>query len=269
MSSLTFKLKQSLSSTINLSALTPDNLISKTIEQIVDIDLFAGKEKIKVIDLFDIEGDDNENIIIQGDLRLAQYLGKEMTMGRLTIEGNVGDYLGMSLKGGELRLKGNAGNFALSGMIDGTVHIEGDVGSFLGAPIPGNSFGIAGGFVAIDGNAGDRAGDKMRRGIMLIKGNVGEYCASQMIAGTIAIAGKVERNLGFSMQRGTIVLKEMPPLLATFNDCGTHNLPFLGLLQNYLASTDVNVSEFINPGIRARRFVGDRGNGGLGEILVY
>lgn len=269
MTPITFKLKTMLPVTIDLSLINSDYLVDKTSLQIEDTLLLAGKENIKIKDLFDVSGDDVENIVIQGNCESAHYIGKVMSHGTLTIEGNVGDYVGMQMKGGTLIVNGHTGNFAASSMQGGTLNIKGNTGNFLGAPIPGDSFGISGGLVVVEGNAGDRTGDKMRRGIALIKGNVGEYCGSRMIAGTIAIAGDVGQGIGFSMQRGTLILKQKPQLLSTFNDCGTHNLPFLGLLQNYLASTGFVLSEFIHQGIRVRRFVGDRGNGGLGEILVY
>jgi formylmethanofuran dehydrogenase subunit C len=269
MSPLTFKLKEKLSISIDLSEITPDKFVGKDHHQINQTLLAAGKEHIKVMDLFEVEGEDTENILINGHCELARYIGLGMSHGTLTIEGNVGHYVGMKMQGGTLIIKGNAGNFAASSLQDGTVYIQGNVGQFLGAPIPGDSYGMSGGLVIVNGDAGDRTGDKMRRGIMLIKGNVGDYCGSQMIAGTIAVGRNAGSNIGFSMQRGTLLLKQMPQLLATFNDCGTHHLPFLGLLQNYLASTEFDLSEFINQGVRVRRFIGDRGNGGLGEVLIY
>lgn len=269
MKPLTFTLKKALPTSIDFSEITPDKLKDKALEHIRDQLLSNGKEKIKISDVFEVDGDDVENIVIQGDCVSARHVGSEMSFGTLTIQGNVGDYAGMRMQGGTLIVKGHAGNFTGSAMKDGVIHIQDDTGDFLGAPIPGDSFGISGGLVIVDGNAGDRAGDKMRRGVMLIKGNVGDYCGSRMIAGTIAIVGNAGEGIGFSMQRGTILLKQLPTLLATFNDCGTHHLAFLGLLQNYLASTGFAVSQFINQGTRVKRFVGDRGNGGLGEILVY
>jgi len=141
----------------------------------------------------------------------------------------------------------------------GQITIEGDCGNFLGSQ-------MRGGRIICHGNANDRVGDQMRRGLILIDGNANEYCGSRMIAGTIGVYGNVGRYVGFAMKRGTILLTKTPQLHATFQDCGTHTLPFLALLfKSFKAIT----TEFnsINS-LRAQRYAGDIACNGNGEILV-
>lgn len=109
----------------------------------------------------------------------------------------------------------------------------------------------------------------MRRGALLIEGNAGDFCGSRMVAGTIAVLGTVGERTGFAMQRGTLLLSHAPKnMLATFNDCGSHNLGFLPLL---IQSWRTLPGRFAALEVRqrVRRYMGDLANSGLGEILIF
>lgn len=144
-------------------------------------------------------------------------------------------------------------------MTFGQITIENDCGGFLGA-------NMQGGTIICQGNTGDRLGDQMRRGLILVDGNAGSYCASRMIAGTIGVYGDVGDYVGFAMKRGTIILTKTPSLHATFQDCGTHTLPFLALL--YQSFTGLQTKFNTLTCQRVQRFVGDIACNGNGEILV-
>jgi formylmethanofuran dehydrogenase subunit C len=254
---------------VDLSSMTPDRLAEKTLPEIEKILLPGGNCQIRVAEIFDVTGDDKDNLLIRGGCDRLNRIGFAMTRGTITVEGSAGMYAGMRMRGGALTVNGDAGAFAASGMSDGLLHIKGNAGDFLGGAIAGERHGIGGGTVIVDGDAGDRAGDRMRRGMLLVKGNAGDYCGARMLAGTIVVRGRVGYAPGFSMQRGTLLLAKMPRILATFNDCGTHTLPFLRLLRKYFEDSGPPFTEFALIGERVRRFVGDLGNDGLGEILVY
>jgi formylmethanofuran dehydrogenase subunit C len=153
-------------------------------------------------------------------------------------------------------------------MKNGYMEITGNTGDFLAAALPGNKQGMKGGTVLIKGNAGERAGDHMRRGILLIEGNVGDYCGSRMVAGTIAVMGKTGRYLGYAMRRGTFLLWEQPTLSATFNDCGSHTLAFLPILFASLKKIDSKFSADSAGFNRVQRYGGDMSVMGRGEVLV-
>ena len=65
---------------------------------------------------------------------------------------------------------------------------------------------MSGGVLHVRGDAGERAGDRLRRGLILIEGRAGAYAGSRMIAGTLAIGGEAGELPGYLMGRGTILL---------------------------------------------------------------
>ena len=72
---------------------------------------------------------------------------------------------------------------------------------------------MSGGLVHVRGDAGPRAGDRLRRGFILIEGRAGAYAGSRMIAGTLAIGGEAGDLPGYLMGRGTILLGRGATLL--------------------------------------------------------
>jgi formylmethanofuran dehydrogenase subunit C len=267
MSALTFTLKTHLAQRIDMSPLTPENLASKTSAEIAAIELQSGNRKLRVDSLFDISGNDAADIVIQNGCCKLDYIGSNMKSGRITVHGGAGSWFGFQMKKGEIILNGNADAYAAAELAGGTIRVNGNVGDFLAAALPGNRKGMKGGLVIVTGNAGDRVGDQMRRGIILIEGNAGAYCASRMLAGTIGVMGTVGDYVGFGMRRGTLLLFRTPKLHSTIQDCGSHSLPFLGLmfksfrgLPSKFAGVDKN---------RVRRYAGDLANDGKGEILIF
>ena len=268
MSALTFTLKTQPKQRVDMSPLTPANLSGKSLTEIAQITLQCGKPLLAVGDLFDISGDDSQNIVINNSFDKLDFIGKELDGGSITVNGDAGAYLGMSIKSGSITVNGNVGLYAACEMKKGTLEINGNVGDFLGGALPGNKMGMKGGTILVKGNVGDRAGDHMRRGLILIEGNAGDYCGSRMTAGTIAVMGSTGRYVGFAMRRGTLLLWNQPQLLPSFNDCGTHTLGFLPLL---FTSFKTSNSKFADPSTafsRVQRYAGDMSEIGRGEVLV-
>lgn len=268
MSMLVLTLRESPAIPIDCSPLTPDKLSGKSCSEIAKIGLQSGNRKVPTGEVFDISGKTGESLSIKNSSDKLDRVGSGMKGGAIEIQGNVGSYLAADMVNGSIRVSGDAGILAATGMAAGLLHIRGNAGDFLGAAIAGNKQGMLGGVVIVDGNAGDRTGDHMRRGIILIGGNVGDYCGSRMLAGTILVKGMAGRLPGYAMKRGTLLLTGSPQLPATFNDCGTHDLMFLRLFARHLKQIDSAALPFTPQGERVRRFVGDRANGGVGEILV-
>ena len=131
MSALTFTLKASPQQRIDLSPLTPDQLVGKSPAEIGVLPLVVGRKKLRVDSLFDISGNNVDDIIIANSCDKLDYIGHDMKHGRITVHGNAGDYLGLKLRHGEIVVHGNAGIFAASGMAGGFMHIHGNVGDFL------------------------------------------------------------------------------------------------------------------------------------------
>lgn len=269
MSALTFYLRGPPGQHVDCSPLLPDTLAEKTISEIGRIELQTGNRKLRVDELFALSGDDASRLVFRNSDDRLDYIGANMSQGAIEIEGDTGAYLGLGMKSGRISLKGNCGIFAAAELANGTIRIEGNCGDFLGGALPGNRRGMAGGTVIVHGNAGDRAGDQMRRGAILIEGNAGNFCGSRMIAGTIAVLGETGHSSGFAMNRGTLLLASAPTeMLSTFSDCGSHNFGFLPLLIQSWRALPGRFAK-LEMRQRMRRYMGDLGNSGKGEVLVW
>ena len=182
MSALTFTLKSAPAQRIDCSPLTTDKLADKSVADIAAIELQVGNRKVSVDSLFEIRGDDVNQIVIANSCDKLDFIGHSMSSGSITVEGDVGGYLGIFLDGGELTVNGNSAIYTACEMKAGQIKINGNAGDFVGGARPGRKNGMTGGTVIITGDSGDRTGDHMRRGMILIEGNAGEYCASLMVS---------------------------------------------------------------------------------------
>lgn len=269
MSALTLTLKYRPDQRVDMSPLVCQLLQGKEPVEIAALELQSGKCKLRVDQLFAIEGFDTQTIIIRNSYDKLDFIGKDLNGGSIQVEGDAGAYLAMGMKAGTITVSGNAGLFAACEMKKGHLEIAGNVGDFLGGALPGNKMGMRGGLILVKGNAGERAGDQLRRGTILIEGNAGDYCGSRMIAGTIAVMGQTGRYPGYAMRRGTLLLwNPAQQLSASFNDCGTHTLAFLPMLFKAFKSLDSKFADRAAAFNRARRYAGDMAELGRGEILV-
>ncbi len=269
MSALTFTLQIQLRQRLDVSPLTPDRLQGLSREQIADLPLQYGNRILTAGAAFLIEGEDTGHLVFRKAQAKLDYIGRGMTCGRIEVEGDAGSYLGMQMKGGRIDITGQVDAYAACELKNGTVVIGGNAGDFLGAALPGNKKGMAGGIVLVKGNAGDRVGDHQRRGIILIEGQVGTYLGSRMTAGTIAVLGQVGDNPGYAMGRGTLLLAQPPAHIApTFSDCGLHTLGFIPLLLKSVNHLDTRFAHLSDQLKRVRRYAGDRCSLGKGELLI-
>ncbi|MDT4329526.1 formylmethanofuran dehydrogenase subunit C [Methylomonas sp. MED-D] len=253
---------------VDMSPLVCQKLAGLSLDQIAAIELQSGKRKLRVDQLFHINGSNPDDISIVGSTDKLDFIGKELANGSISVQGDAGAYLGMQMKGGTISVIGDVGIYAACEMKNGLIQIEGNAGDFVGGALPGNKQGMKGGTVLVKGSVGQRCGDHLRRGQILVEGDAGDYCGSRMVAGTIAVMGKVGRYAGYAMRRGTLLLWNQPQLPATFNDCGSHTLAFLPML---FASFKTLNSRFADNGVafnRVRRFGGDMAETGRGEVLV-
>ena len=268
MSGLRLTLRQPPPGRVDLSPLLPERLAGLSPAAIAAIVLPCGNRPLAAGDLFDIAEGDAGDLVITGGSDRLDHVGKGMTGGRMTVEGEVGAYAGLAMTGGALRIAGKAGFAAAAMMRGGLVVIEGDAGDFLGGALPGEMRGMRGGLVIVRGNAGARVGDRMRRGIILVEGDLGDHAAGRLLAGTVIGLGSSGAYPGLGMKRGTLLLAKAPEcLLPSFADCGRHELGFLALLFAYLRPHSLRLA--IVPQLRApRRWAGDLAAGGKGEILI-
>jgi formylmethanofuran dehydrogenase subunit C len=268
MSALTLTLKNSPEQRIDMSPLVCHLLKTLAVEDIAALTLQSGKRKLRVDELFTIEGSDSQQLIIKNSHEKLDFIGKDLDGGSISVEGDAGAYLAMGMKAGDIKVSGNAGLYAACEMKKGYLEISGNVGDFLAAALPGNKMGMKGGTILVKGNVGQRAGDHMRRGNILIEGNAGDYCGSRMTAGTIAVMGQTGRYLGYAMRRGTLLLWNQPQLSASFNDCGAHTLAFLPILFASFKTLNSKFADVAQSFNRVQRYAGDMSEMGRGEVLV-
>ena len=269
MSALTFSLKSKPAFTLDMSPLHPDKLGGMTLAKIKKLKLIYGKETVSVDSLFTVRGRDVTDIIIENSCDKLICIGKNMTTGAITVNGDCGDLAGQSMRGGKIQINGNSGSWIGNNMNGGRINVTGNAGDYIGAGLPGDAFGMNKGLIYIRGNTGDRVGDRMRRGIIIIIGAAGDYCGSRMHAGTIIACNKTGKYPGSGMRRGTIILDRKPAhISATFKSCGILKMQFLRLLFTQLAIIDSEFMMFKELDPTAHRYSGDRARNGKGELLV-
>ena len=150
-------------------------------------------------------------------------------------------------------------------MAGGSIAIAGDAGERAGGINVGETLGMRGGVLTIGGNAGSLLGERMRRCLVIVCGDAGDYAGGRMVAGTILLKRRAGANAGFGLRRGTLIFVEPPKdILPTFGDCGVLEFDYLRLLEHWLRANDKTV----NLGARARRLMGDMSVLGKGEMLI-
>jgi formylmethanofuran dehydrogenase subunit C len=128
---------------------------------------------------------------------------------------------------------------------------------------------MTGGEVIVDGSAGAYAGTRARRGLIVIGGDAGEHAAHRMIAGTLTAFGAVGAHAGIGSKRGSIVALGAIEVPATYDYACTFDAPHVRLLLQYLRGRHgVRVEGRMLTG-QYRRFCGDVGDPGKGEIVVF
>lgn len=252
---------------LDLSALVPERLAGLAAGGIERLPIGAGRRAILVGDQFRVMLGDGEGIVIEGGSSRLDRVGEGMASGTLILEGAAGLYAGRRMRGGRLTIRGSAGHWAASGLRGGMLEIVGDCGDGLGGPLAGEVAGMAGGMVLVRGNAGARAGDRLRRGLIVVEGEIGDYAGSRMIAGTLVACGAAGMLPGTLMRRGTLVLGAPPALPPTFVAAGrAAGRVFETLLQAALRPLSPAAAAAV--AAITRRYAGDMASLGLGEVLV-
>ena len=266
MSALRLQLRQAPAGRIDLAGLNPEAVSRLPLKEIERLAL--GRDaRLKVGDVFRVSGSPGATVAIEAGGAGLDYAGRALAGGTLIVEGDAGAYAGEAMTGGRLEIRGNAGAFLGTGMTEGVIVVGGSAGDSLGSAVPGEKFGMLGGTVHIGGSIGARAGERMRRGVVVVKGASGASTGSRMVGGTFVVEGGLGDGPGPLMRRGTLVAPSAQSLLATFNDCGRHDLKFLGLLHRHLVAVLGPLAPKPFPAL-VRRYAGDMATIGKGEILL-
>lgn len=264
MSALTFKLRSTPAERLDVSALVPSKLARLSRYEIDKLVVCA--DGAEVGDLISVTGDSGDTVVIEGSDRL-DFAGAGLDAGTLIVDGSAGAYAGERMTGGKLEIRGNAGAWLASGLSDGLVTVKGSAGDFVGAAKTGDKQGMAGGIVVIEGNAGERVGDRMRRGTIIARGSIGPAAGSRMLGGTIWTEKGFGTAPGPLLRRGTLIGPSVERMLATFADCGSHDLVILRIMSRYFADALGPLAPRPLPA-KVRRYAGDLASIGKGEILL-
>lgn len=267
MKPLLFALRHEPTQRLDLSALTPDRLIGRTLKDIESIEIGTTKVGVKVGDVFKLRSGDPHALHFEGGSENFDFLGAKLLPGfSIHVEGDVGFGLARNAQGGEITVAGDAGAYAASGMSGGHVYIEGDAGDYLCGPLAGEITGMAGGRVVVRGNVGARAGDRLRRGILIIEGDAGEGFGSRAIAGTLILLGAAQGSIGYLNKRASLVLAQRADFGPTYVDCGAHNFTFARLYSRALSADSRRAARLLSQ--KLQRYAGDTAVYGKGEILT-
>src|SRR5258707_1104956 len=154
--------------------LSPDHIAGLDNAAIRALPVFLGKRQVRVDDFFTVEGEAGDGaagdeLEIRGDAAKVKWIGRGMTRGRITVQGNAGMHLGAYMKGGTIEVTGNASDWVGAEMTDGLIRIRGNAGGQVGGAYRGSLKGMRDGTILIEGSAGVEVGTRMRRGIIVVK----------------------------------------------------------------------------------------------------
>lgn len=174
---------------------------------------------------FNLETDSPSQILEQIQSHVARLVAapesENSVQSSISIENANGhDFVGAGIRSvGKVRIQGTIGDFCMCSFGDGECNIEGNVGDFFGHSIQSgilvvrghakNGVGAmgAGGLVTIYGNAGERVGLGMQGADIVIRGSAEAYAGLGMQSGTLIIGGNAGPNFGHQMRGGTIYLR--------------------------------------------------------------
>jgi formylmethanofuran dehydrogenase subunit C len=261
---VTLTLKEPPSVPLEAETLSPDVVAGLTNEHIRALPVYLGKREKRIDDFFTVDGEASDELTIRGDAARVKWIGRGMSRGRVTLDGNAGMHLGASMKGGAIEVSGDASDWVGAEMTGGFIRVRGSAGGQVGAAYRGSLSGMSGGTIVVDGSAGLEVGMRMKRGTIVIGQPARDFAGLQMKGGTIVLGGGAEIRTGAWMNRGTIISLETIPLLPTFAYAATYVPTFLALYVRYLARFGLTLPE--GP---YRRYIGDAAVPGKGEILVW
>lgn len=262
-------LRASLRTTIDVADLTPDRLGSLSEREIAELPVFEGRSRARVGDFFTVRGGHAAAVRIVGDLSRVDGLAEAMDGGELIIEGDAGRRVAARMSAGSVEVVGSVGDDAGTSMSGGVLRISGRAGDRVGGAAPGASKGMTGGEILVDGAVGDDAAARVRRGLVVVGGSTGSRAGRAMIAGTLIVFGQSGDHAGGGNKRGSIVSIGGIVVPSTYRYACTYRPPHLRVTMTYLRRRHgLQIPEAVVAG-RYRRYCGDAGDPGKGEILEW
>lgn len=264
----TLTLKRQPNVPLEAESLSPDVTAALGLDAIRALPVYLGKRQQRVDDFFEVEGPTGDELEIRGDARKVKWIGRGMTVGRITIAGNAGMHVGAGMKGGAIEVSGDVSDWLGAEMSGGRIRVGGNAGGQIGAAYRGSLVGMTGGSILIGGTAGLEVGMRMKRGIIAVGGQARDFAGLEMLGGTIILGSGAELRTGAWISRGTIISLKPIPLLPTFSYACTYNPTFLRLYARHLSALGVSLPHDEREGAY-QRYTGDAAVPGKGEILVW
>jgi formylmethanofuran dehydrogenase subunit C len=253
---------------LEAESLSPDVTAALALDAIRALPVHLGNRQRRVDDFFEVAGPTGDELEIRGDAGKVKWIGRGMTGGRISINGNAGMHLGAGMKGGAIEVSGNVGDWLGAEMSGGRIRVGGNAGGQVGAAYRGSLTGMTGGTILIGGTAGLEVGMRMKRGIIAVGDRVRDFAGLEMMGGTILLRNGAELRTGAWISRGTIISLKPIPLLPTFSYSCTYNPTFLRLYARHLSTLGFSIPHEDQDGAY-RRYTGDAAVPGWGEILVW
>jgi formylmethanofuran dehydrogenase subunit C len=266
---VTLTLRGPLDGTLEVDGVAGDRFATLSQAEIAALPVWLGARTAQLGDFFDVAGERSSTVRVVGAATSVNGLGAGMSAGALTIDGDAGARVGARMTGGRLDVLGDAGDDAGMAMGGGVLHVRGRAGDRLGAVAPGASKGMTGGEIVVVGSAGTDAGARARRGLIVVGGDAGRDAARAIIAGTLVVFGRTGPDPGRASKRGSIIALGgiVPP--ATYWYACTYQPPHVRVMLTYLRRQyGLSVDARTIDG-RFRRYCGDSGTPGRGEILEW
>jgi hypothetical protein len=109
----------------------------------------------------------------------------------------------------------------------------------------------------------------MRRGLLFVGGDAGDHVARAIIAGTVIVLGRTGREPALGSKRGTLVAVSGIDIPVTYQYACTYEPPHVRVaLVHVRRGFGVTIQPEVIGG-RYRRYCGDAGTVGKGEILEW
>ena len=265
---ITLTLKEQPSVPLEAEVLSPDIMAELSTADIRALPVYLGKRQKRVDDFFEVDGGSSDQITIRGDAARVKWIGRGMTRGRITIDGNAGMHLGAYMSGGAIEVSGNGSDWVGAEMSGGLIRIGGNAGGQIGAAYRGSNTGMRDGTILVGGSAGLEVGMRMKRGIIAVGGPVRDFAGLQMKGGTIVLGSGAELRTGAWMIRGTIISLRQLPLMPTFAYAASYVPGFLRMYSTFLGGLGITLPFDEQQGTY-QRYTGDTSVPGRGEILIW
>jgi formylmethanofuran dehydrogenase subunit C len=263
---VTLTLRTPLEEPLEVEGVTGDRCATLAEVDIARLPVWLGSHGASVGDFFDVRGGRSSSLRFEGALERVDALAAGNASGDVMVMGAAGSRVAAGMTGGRVEIHGAVGHDAGAAMAGGALLVHGDAGDRLGSALPGAARGMTGGEIVVRGSAGAETASLLRRGLVVVGGSVGPHAGRAMIAGTLVALGDIVGLPGRGNKRGSIVACGRVEVPSTYQYACSYEPLYLRLLLRYLAGRyGLAVDAGTGPW---RRYCGDAGQPGKGEILV-